>query len=142
MRGRLAPMVHDTAELHHDIAVASSGTAEALAAMVLARREDPLPQSLNAATITRAELTAVIEELASAPTTEERRRLEGVDPSRADILVGGGVVLEQVCEALGIEELTISEYALREGVLLDALHRLRGGPCTICRTSVAARCST
>ena len=27
----------------------------------------------------------------------------------------------------GIEELTISEFALREGVLLDALHRLRGG---------------
>lgn len=127
VRGRLAPMVHDTAQLVHDIAVASSGTAEALATMVLARRDAPEPQSLNAATITRAELTAVIEELAAVATTEERRKLDGVDPSRADILVGGGVVLEQVCEALGVEELTISEFALREGVLLDALHRWRGG---------------
>jgi exopolyphosphatase/guanosine-5'-triphosphate,3'-diphosphate pyrophosphatase len=36
-------------------------------------------------------------------------------------------VLEQVCDELGIDELVISEYALREGVLLDGLHRLRGG---------------
>src|SRR5690606_29920894 len=28
---------------------------------------------------------------------------------------------------IGIEELTISEYALREGVLLDALHRIGAG---------------
>lgn len=127
VRNRLAPMVRDAAQLRHDIAVASSGTAEALAAMALSRRVEPEPQSLNAAAISRAELTAVIEELASVATAEERRELPGVDPSRADILVGGGVVLEQVCEAIGITELTISEYALREGVLLDALHRLRGG---------------
>jgi exopolyphosphatase/guanosine-5'-triphosphate,3'-diphosphate pyrophosphatase len=69
----------------------------------------------------------VVEELAAAATTEERRKLDGVDPSRADILVGGGVVLEQVAIAVGATELTISEYALREGVLLDALHRRRGG---------------
>jgi exopolyphosphatase/guanosine-5'-triphosphate,3'-diphosphate pyrophosphatase len=127
VRGRLAPMVHDTTQLRHDVAVASSGTAEALATMVLVRRDEPVPQSLNAARITTAELSEVIDELASARTTEERRKLPGVEASRADILLGGGIVLEQVCHALGVEELTISEYALREGVLLDALHRVRGG---------------
>jgi exopolyphosphatase/guanosine-5'-triphosphate,3'-diphosphate pyrophosphatase len=127
VRGRLAPMVHDTTQLRHDVAVASSGTAEALAAMVLVRRDEPVPQSLNAARITTAELSEVIDELASATTTEERRKLPGVEASRADILLGGGIVLEQVCRALGVGELTISEYALREGVLLDALHRVRGG---------------
>ncbi len=127
VRGVLAPIVHDTANLSHKMAVACSGTAEALAAMVLSRRDGPAPQSLNAATITAAELTAVVDELASAPTTEERRKLPGVEPSRADILVGGGVVLEQVALAVRAKELTISEYALREGVLLDALHRRRGG---------------
>ena len=32
-----------------------------------------------------------------------------------------------MCDALDVQELVISEYALREGVLLDGLHRLRGG---------------
>lgn len=127
VRGRLAPMVHDRDLFRHDVAVASSGTAEALAEMVLGRRDEPAPQSLNAAVITIDELTEVIDELAAARTPEERRKLPDVDPARADILVGGGVVLEQVARAIGATELTISEYALREGVLLDALRRRRGG---------------
>ena len=127
VRVQLAPMVHEVAHLAHDVAVATSGTAEALATMALVRRDEPVPQSLNAATFSLDELSEVIAELGAAATTEERRKLRGVEASRADILLGGGIVLEQVCIALGIDELTISEYALREGVLLDALHRRRGG---------------
>ncbi len=127
VRSQLASMVHESGMLDHEVAVACSGTAEALATMVLVRRDETPPQNLNAATISLGELRAVVDELAAASTTEARRKLPGVESSRADILVGGGVVLEQVCIALGIEELTISDYALREGVLLDALHRLRGG---------------
>jgi exopolyphosphatase/guanosine-5'-triphosphate,3'-diphosphate pyrophosphatase len=73
------------------------------------------------------ELTAVVDELAAAATTAERRRLPGLDAARADIVLGGAIVLEQVASSLGITELQISEYALREGVLLDGLHRSRGG---------------
>src|SRR5690606_40947677 len=59
--GMLAPIVHDTAMLRHEVAVASSGTAETLAAMAIARRSGSVPQKLNAATITRGELSQVIE---------------------------------------------------------------------------------
>lgn len=128
MAGRMAPMAHETSTFPHEVAVASSGTAEALATMVQTRRKGPVSQKLNASTFTVAELSAVVEELGSAPTVAERRKLPGVDSGRADILVAGAIVLEQVCIALGIDELTISEYALREGVLLDALDRSGGGP--------------
>ncbi|CAN5440765.1 Ppx/GppA phosphatase family protein [soil metagenome] len=124
---RLAPMVHEIVELDHEIAVASSGTAEALAEMIYARRGTPTPQKMNAAKVTGEELTEIVDLLASVATPEERRKLPGVDAARADILVGGAVVLEQVCLAIGATELTISEYALREGVLLDSLHRAGGG---------------
>ena len=127
VRVRLAPMMHEAGLLEHDVAVASSGTAEALAAMVMAARGETPPQSMNAATLELGELREVIDLLGSAATTEERKKLPGIEASRADILLGGGIVLEQVCEALGVDRLTISEYALREGVLLDALHRLGGG---------------
>lgn len=127
IRGRLAPMMHEAEMLDHDVAVASSGTAEALAVMAMAARGETPPTSMNAATVSLDELRAVNEALGAARTTEERKKLPGIEASRADILLGGGLVLEQVCESLGIEQLTISEYALREGVLLDALHRLGGG---------------
>ncbi|MHB1139175.1 MAG: Ppx/GppA phosphatase family protein [Microthrixaceae bacterium] len=127
VRGRLASMAHEVAPLDHDVVVASSGTAETLAEMVLARRDAPAPQQLNATTISVAELSEIVDLLGAAATPEERRKLDGIDAARADILLGGAIVLEQVCEAIGAEELTISEYALREGVLLDALHRAGGG---------------
>ncbi len=123
----LAPIHHDVAVLRHEVAVASSGTAETLTAMAIARRGDTIPQKLNGATISRKELAAIVADLAAATTPDERRRLPGIESSRADILLGGAIVLEEVVDALGIDELVISEYALREGVLLDALHRLGGG---------------
>ena len=127
VRARLAPMVHELGDRPFDVAVASSGTAEALAAMALARKGGEVPNSLNGAVLPVRQLRKVVDSLAGAATPAERRTLPGIDANRADILPGGAVVLEQVCEALGIEELVISEYALREGVLLDGLHRLRGG---------------
>jgi exopolyphosphatase/guanosine-5'-triphosphate,3'-diphosphate pyrophosphatase len=126
VRARLAPVVHEVDGLGFDVAVASSGTAETLAAMVAAR-SGGVPQSLNGFVLALDELSAVIDELAAAATTAERRRLPGLDAARADIVLGGAIVLEQVAASLGITELQISEYALREGVLLDGLHRSRGG---------------
>ncbi len=127
VKGRLAPMLRDAMHLPFEVAVASSGTAESLAVMALARSGETPPQTMNGAVLTRKALGKVIDDLASATTTEERRQLPGIDSARADILLGGAIVIEQVCDALGIGELVISEYALREGVLLDGLHRLRGG---------------
>lgn len=127
VRARLAPMLRDATTLPFEVAVASSGTAETLAAMALSRDGGSLPQTLNGAVVTRDALAEVIDDLAAAASNDERRSLPGMDPARADILLGGGIVVEQLCDALGIVELVISEYALREGVLLDGLHRLRGG---------------
>ena len=126
VRGQLASIAHEVAMLDHDVAVVTSGTAGALMTMALLRRDEPVPQNLNAASITLAELREVVDELAAARTTAERRALPGVESSRADILLGGGIVLEQTCSSLGVDELTFSDYALREGVLLDALRRVQG----------------
>jgi exopolyphosphatase / guanosine-5'-triphosphate,3'-diphosphate pyrophosphatase len=127
VRAGIAPLVHEVESLAHDVAVATSGTAETLARMAIEAQGEPAPQSMNAATMTAGELTSVVESLAAAPTPEQRRRLPGMDAARADILLGGAVVLEQVGLALGVQQWTISDYALREGVLLDAVHRLGGG---------------
>ena len=118
---RLAQTAHEAGDLTHDVAVASSGTAEAVVAMALAASGETVPQSLNGTVVTRKQVTEVVEALASAATPEERRKLPGIDPARVDILLGGAVVIEQVCRTFGVKELTVSEYALREGVLFSML---------------------
>jgi exopolyphosphatase/guanosine-5'-triphosphate,3'-diphosphate pyrophosphatase len=49
-----------------------------------------------------------------------------MDAKRADIIVAGALILEGIAESLGIDELRVSTFALREGVLLDALGRRNG----------------
>ncbi len=124
---RLASVAHETAELVHDVAVASSGTAESLASMAYLRRHGEQPPSSNGLGLSRKTLTSLIAELADAKNTADRQEIDGIDRDRADILLGGALVLEGIALALGISEFTISEYALREGALLDADTRRRHG---------------
>src|SRR5690606_5939175 len=86
-----------------DVAVGSSGTIETLAAMALARRGDDPTRTLNNLTFTRTELEAVVESIVTVPTAKERSKLPGMDPRRADIIVGGAILFEQLLDALRID---------------------------------------
>jgi exopolyphosphatase/guanosine-5'-triphosphate,3'-diphosphate pyrophosphatase len=125
VRATLAPFVREAAAHPFEVAVGSSGTIESLLGIARAA-EGSVKQSVNGAVLTRAALGEVIERLIAAETPEARAEIKGVDKGRADIIVGGAVILEQVMDSLNIESLVISEYALREGVLFDLNNRLHG----------------
>ncbi len=125
IRDTLLPFVRDTRHLDPELGVGSSGTVEALCAMAIARRGEET-RSLNAAKFTRKELGAVIADVIEAGAPESVKRLPGADPTRGDILLAGALILEEVMEGFGLDEMMVSEYALREGVLLDAVRRRSG----------------
>jgi exopolyphosphatase/guanosine-5'-triphosphate,3'-diphosphate pyrophosphatase len=108
-----------------DVAVGSSGTIVNLVEMACARRGET-PAQISGATITRVELEELVALLAKAKSVEERTAIPGLDPKRADIILGGALILEQVVAELGVEELVASDYALREGIVLEALRRRNG----------------
>jgi exopolyphosphatase/guanosine-5'-triphosphate,3'-diphosphate pyrophosphatase len=123
IRSYLAPVGRMTKSLGFDTAIGSSGTIVNLADMARAARGDPPLRQVSGATITPTELAGVIEGQAAATTIEDRMAIAGLDPKRADIVLGGALVLEQAFAFLQIDELVVSDFALREGVLLDALRR-------------------
>jgi exopolyphosphatase/guanosine-5'-triphosphate,3'-diphosphate pyrophosphatase len=55
----------------------------------------------------------------------ERMKLPGLDPRRADLIVAGGVLLDTVLRHLNASEVTLCDLALREGLVLDYIHRNR-----------------
>jgi exopolyphosphatase/guanosine-5'-triphosphate,3'-diphosphate pyrophosphatase len=126
VRSALAPMVRDVERFGFDVAIGSSGTAETIAAMAAARRDDESPRTFDNFVLTAEEIRSVVDDIVEAETVADRRKLPGMDPNRADIILGGAIVLEQAVAELGIEELVISGNALREGALLDAASRRRG----------------
>jgi exopolyphosphatase/guanosine-5'-triphosphate,3'-diphosphate pyrophosphatase len=126
IRSVLAPMVREVEPLGFEVAVASSGTAETIAALVHARRGGAPLRTYNNFEMSATEIREVVASIIACDSVEDRRRLAGMDASRADIILGGALVLEQAVLELGISSILISDYALREGVLLDALSRRRG----------------
>lgn len=118
----LAP-VHD-AVAHHAprMAVGSSGTLESLAQITAARRDEDLPPTLNQLTITRDEFLVVHKEILGS-TASERLRIAGLDARRVDLVVAGSTFLATAMERFDLDALTISEWALREGIVLDAVGR-------------------
>ena len=84
--------------------------------------------------------SAIHEEIFSL-TAAERQRLPGVDARRADLLPAGSMLVTTVMELFGLDELTGCEWALREGMVLDAIgHHTQadwsGEPRTLRRESV------
>jgi exopolyphosphatase/guanosine-5'-triphosphate,3'-diphosphate pyrophosphatase len=127
VRSTLAPMVREVHDAGIEVAVGSSGTIAALATMAAMRDGGPRPRTVRNLVLPRARLDDVVADLAAAPTPDDRAGLAGLDPGRADIILGGAIILEQVMHELGIEELLVSDHALREGVLLDTWRRRHGG---------------
>ncbi len=126
VRANLAAFGRDVRALGFDVAVGSSGTMATLCAMGAARKGEAPPKTWNNCRLTRTDLKAVVKSLAKASAPEVRSKLPGMDPKRADIILGGAIILEQVFEEFGIEAMVYSDYALREGVLLDAWQRRHG----------------
>jgi exopolyphosphatase/guanosine-5'-triphosphate,3'-diphosphate pyrophosphatase len=65
----------------------------------------------------RAELTALCERLRALPLPR-RRRLEGLKPKRADIVVAGAVVLDELMAVGGFRAITVCERGVGHGLLI------------------------
>jgi exopolyphosphatase/guanosine-5'-triphosphate,3'-diphosphate pyrophosphatase len=75
--------------------------------------------------LTRAGLAGIVGRLQPL-TAAQRAALPGVSPGRARQLLAGAVVAEEALSALGLDEVQVCPWALREGVVLRRLDRLDG----------------
>ncbi|HEX4777572.1 MAG TPA: Ppx/GppA phosphatase family protein [Acidimicrobiia bacterium] len=145
----LEPVATAVASYEPGLVVGSSGTLEDVARMVNARRDGDVPVSLNQFTFTRDEFMPLHHELTRLPAAE-RRRIEGLEARRVDLIPAGAVFLDTVMDLFAFDQMTVSEWALREGLVLDAIGRhdpedWSDDPRAIRRASVqslARRCSS
>lgn len=119
----LSPIRRGLARFRFDMAVGSSGTTLCIARMILEKRGVSPGTRLNRVTITAAELFECVERILAAKTTSGRAKLKGVDEGRAEILAAGALILEAVFRELELDAMTISEYSIREGIILDSIAR-------------------
>jgi len=116
----LAPVAADVAPLVPKLVVGSSGTLLDLAHMIAARRSADVPVSLNQLRFTRDEFLGLHKQILTADA-DERLRMEGLEARRVDLIPAGSIVLATAMELFGFDEMTVSEWALREGIVLDVI---------------------
>jgi exopolyphosphatase / guanosine-5'-triphosphate,3'-diphosphate pyrophosphatase len=107
-----------TPELDVRAAVGVAGTITSLAALDLGL-VDYDPDRVHGHVLTA---TAVDEQLArlAAMPLEERRRLPGLDPERAPVIVAGAAILQAILSAYDLDGIEASEHDLLHGAALAA----------------------
>jgi len=93
--------------------VATSGTAAALAAVATHLRRSGNRQR---SVVSRTEMTRIAKRLARLPVAE-RRKIEGIGPRRAEIIVAGAWVYHELLDRLRLKAFRYSPLGLRDGIL-------------------------
>jgi broad specificity phosphatase PhoE len=120
VRGSLSGVMREIARRRPIECIGAGGTLSALARRVVARRTSWPARGVNQLFLPVSELREVAAELV-ASSHEERLRMPGLQKQRADLLPTGAVVLECLVNELGLAGITVSNWGLREGVILEAL---------------------
>ncbi|MGH7729220.1 MAG: HD domain-containing protein, partial [Vulcanimicrobiaceae bacterium] len=121
IRRRLAPVALRLEHERFDLVIGTSGTIMGLATLDAAARGLAAGRA-HGYVLTRDRLRALQRTLVRL-SPAERRKLPGMNPRRADIIVAGGALALAVLELLDRDQLIVSERALREGVVVDYLER-------------------
>ncbi len=120
VRALLAPKLRRIATQAPLASVVAGGTARALGWLVTGLRGLRPAHTVNHLEIPLEELRSVTQRLVRSSHLE-RLRMPGIRRARADLLPTGSLVLSTAAELLGLDGYTVTDWGLRQGVLLEAI---------------------
>jgi exopolyphosphatase/guanosine-5'-triphosphate,3'-diphosphate pyrophosphatase len=101
--------------------VGSGGTMTAIAAMVMAMRKEEYG-SIHGYEVFRSEVVHLLAMLVRKDL-KERKALSGLNPDRADIIIAGVMVVNELMELFKSNLLRINERGIREGLIIKGLKK-------------------
>jgi exopolyphosphatase/guanosine-5'-triphosphate,3'-diphosphate pyrophosphatase len=102
--------------------IGTAGTVTTLAAMD--RNIFPYdPEKIHGLVLPLENIERLFEDLKSK-SLEQRLEIPALEPGREDLIIAGTALILEIMRTFNCPELTVSEYSLREGVLLQAFRDL------------------
>ncbi len=80
------------------------------------------PDVIQGSILTRDDVDRLIALFRSVPL-DERRNIVGLQPKRAEVIIGGACIVRGIMESLGTDELTMSDRGLRHGLMFRLFQR-------------------
>jgi exopolyphosphatase/guanosine-5'-triphosphate,3'-diphosphate pyrophosphatase len=99
-------------------AIAVAGTVTALAALDLSLVEYD-PERVHGHRLSLSSIDQQLTRLAALPL-DERRRIPGLEPERAPVIVAGAVIVREVLARYNLDALEVSEHDILHGAALEA----------------------
>ena len=103
------------------VLVATSGTAMAIGSL-LSNKENHMQSKLQGYKITKNNLDIIVSQLIKM-TPSERSQLSSLSERRSEIIVPGALILQTIMTMVNVNEIILSERALREGLVVDWMCR-------------------
>jgi exopolyphosphatase/guanosine-5'-triphosphate,3'-diphosphate pyrophosphatase len=119
----LGAYLKDIATAGFDRVIGTSGTILSLGTVATTERRRATDEVRNLR-VSAKQISRLRKEVTKR-SISERMRLPGLDPRRADLIVAGGVLLDTILSRLNASDITLCDFALREGLVLDYIQRNR-----------------
>jgi exopolyphosphatase/guanosine-5'-triphosphate,3'-diphosphate pyrophosphatase len=98
--------------------VGTSGTIETLATISALQKLGTTPTPFQGYQVTRREIKDIVKQLAGLDYAR-RAAIPGMSEKRAEIILAGGMILLESMTMLGLDQITLCERSLREGIIVD-----------------------
>ena len=106
---------------YHHTLIATAGTATTLGA-IKKRMKAYKHNEIHGSKLSLDELKNIVADLKSK-TIEERKKIPGLEPGRADVILAGSLLLLKTAEHFGFEEITVSDRGVRWGLVYTILEK-------------------
>ena len=103
-----------------ELLIGTAGTVTTLAAL----KENIYPydpKKIHGSTFSQSEAESILDDL-KGKSLSQRLLLKPIEPGREDLIIAGTAIVLETMHAFGCEMLTVSEYSLREGLILRAMN--------------------
>src|SRR5688572_24500347 len=99
-----------------DRVIGTSGTILSIGAVAATAARGTPPTDLRNLRVSAKQIRRLRKDVV-ALDLESRLAIPGMDPRRADLVVAGSVLIDNILRRLGVDELTLCDLALREGLV-------------------------
>ena len=121
LRLELSAVKNQLPAIPPELAIGTAGTVTTLAA--LDQNLFPYdPEKIHNSVLSLDRILALQDDL-KALSIDERRQLKPLERGREDLIIAGTALVIETLRTFGCSELLVSEYSLREGIILDSLHK-------------------
>jgi len=111
----------DGEEVSAQCLVGSGGTMTSVASMIMAMRREGYG-SVHGYEVLRSDVVHLLAMLLRKEL-KERREIPGLNPDRADIIIAGVAVTDELMRFFNANVLRVNERGIREGLILDSLRK-------------------